>query len=247
MKNRKGITWLDEGRIPITDLADDNHRKSAWSDHEASKTFHGEAYTDLRDITPPTGRFPANLLVSDDVLNDGRIIKGNGHIPYNPSQKRNVYGEYKGLQQESQYLKDSGSFSRYFDLDKWAQKTFPFLIVPKASKGEKNRGCEGMYWLNEEQIESELYFRLKEENKTLPRNKQHRIAQGNIHPAVKPVKLLSYLITLGSRPRDIVLDLFAGSGSTGVACINMDRRYILIDNKQNYVELSRARTNSFLL
>jgi len=48
----------------------------------------------------------------------------------------------------------------------------------------------------------------------------------NIHPTVKPLKLMSYLITMGSREGDLVLDPFAGSGTTLEAANTLKRRFI---------------------
>ena len=53
----------------------------------------------------------------------------------------------------------------------------------------------------------------------------------------KPVKLLERLITLYSNEGDMVLDPFAGSGTTGRACINLNRNYFLIDENEKGKEL----------
>jgi site-specific DNA-methyltransferase (adenine-specific) len=50
-----------------------------------------------------------------------------------------------------------------------------------------------------------------------------------IHPTQKPVELLEYLIELFSNEGDLVLDTFAGSGSTGLAAQKRNRRFILIE------------------
>ena len=66
------------------------------------------------------GRFPANLLVSDDVLNDGIITKSNIGEPNLEKSKTNLYGWSKGgIIKSGKHYGDSGSYSRYFDLDKW--------------------------------------------------------------------------------------------------------------------------------
>lgn len=157
LKNGKGVTWFDDCRIPA-EKGDEPH-----GGHDS-------------------GRFPANLLVSDDVLNDGKTNKSGG------------------------------SFSRYFDLDKWAiekgiKDNFPFLVCPKPDTGERNKGCE----------------------------------ERNFHPTVKPTKLMSYLITLGSRPGDAILDPFVGSGTTCIAAKMLSRNYIGIEKEKEYYQIAVKR------
>jgi len=50
-----------------------------------------------------------------------------------------------------------------------------------------------------------------------------------LHPTQKPIKLLEYLIKTYTNKGDIVLDNCIGSGSTAVACINTNRRFIGIE------------------
>ena len=61
------------------------------------------------------------------------------------------------------------------------------------------------------------------------------------HPTVKPIKLMSYLITLFTRPGDWVLDPFGGSGTTGLACKLLDRNHIYIDFTQEYYDIAEER------
>jgi site-specific DNA-methyltransferase (adenine-specific) len=63
----------------------------------------------------------------------------------------------------------------------------------------------------------------------------------NIHPTVKPIDLMSYLVVLGSRKDDVVLDPFAGSGTTGIACVFSERNYILIEREKEYFKIMEAR------
>lgn len=63
------------------------------------------------------------------------------------------------------------------------------------------------------------------------------------HPAVFPVGLPMFFIKLFTKPGDIVLDPFAGSGSTGLAAEQLDRNAVLIDNKVEYFETMRSRLN----
>jgi site-specific DNA-methyltransferase (adenine-specific) len=55
------------------------------------------------------------------------------------------------------------------------------------------------------------------------------LGKDKIHPTQKPTEVLEYFIELLSKPGDMVLDTFAGSGSTGIAASNKNRRCILIE------------------
>ncbi len=64
---------------------------------------------------------------------------------------------------------------------------------------------------------------------------------GNSHPTVKPVDLMRWLVRLVTPPDGLVLDPFAGSGTTAVACIIEGRRCLLIEREAEYVEIIRRR------
>jgi site-specific DNA-methyltransferase (adenine-specific) len=61
------------------------------------------------------------------------------------------------------------------------------------------------------------------------------------HPTQKPVDLCEYLIGKSSNEGDTVLDPFAGSGTTGVACLNTGRKFILIEKDASYCEIIKNR------
>jgi site-specific DNA-methyltransferase (adenine-specific) len=63
----------------------------------------------------------------------------------------------------------------------------------------------------------------------------------NVHPTQKPVALFEYLIRTYTNEGETVLDNCAGSGTTGVACINTDRKAILIEMSEDYCAISAAR------
>ena len=62
-----------------------------------------------------------------------------------------------------------------------------------------------------------------------------------IHPTQKPVPLLEYLIKTYTLEGETVLDFTMGSGSTGVACKNLNRKFIGIEKDQTYFEIAKAR------
>lgn len=64
---------------------------------------------------------------------------------------------------------------------------------------------------------------------------------GKVHPTQKPIELLEWLIKTYSNENDLVLDNTMGSGSTGVACINLNRDFIGIEMDKSYFEIAKSR------
>ena len=64
------------------------------------------------------------------------------------------------------------------------------------------------------------------------------------HPTIKPVKILQNLIVNSTLENGVVLDCFMGSGSTGVACVNTNRRFIGIELDDKYFEIAKQRINA---
>lgn len=216
LKNGKGITWLHDCRVP------------------------SEPFVSGSD----TGRFPANLLVSDDALNDGRSEKDTGHFPKHV--KASSAFESGNRAQAEQKMMGGGSYSRFFSLDAWAEKlppevqeVFPFLVVPKASKGEKNKGLKTF-----PDVEGGMRSETSGQHITRRDGGDPKSTKNN-HPTVKPVKLMSYLITLASRPGDVVLDPFLGSGTTGIAAKLLSRDFIGIEREQEYCDIAEARIKAW--
>lgn len=61
------------------------------------------------------------------------------------------------------------------------------------------------------------------------------------HPTQKPIELLEYLIKSFTNEQDLVLDNTMGSGSTGVACINLDRQFIGIEKLKKHFKIAEKR------
>lgn len=61
------------------------------------------------------------------------------------------------------------------------------------------------------------------------------------HPTQKPLELLRRLVSMCSKEGDVVLDPFCGSGTTGVACVLLGRKFIGIDLESQYLKLAQAR------
>lgn len=67
---------------------------------------------------------------------------------------------------------------------------------------------------------------------------------GTSHPAVFPRELVRRCVILSSRPGDLILDPFSGSGTTGVVAVELNRRAVLIELNETYAEQSKARIDS---
>lgn len=261
LKNTKGITWLDNCRIPIKDEVisagtANSIRNGSLNEHEGyqrpwkqDKELYAQRCEEALERTNKLGRFPANLLVSDDILNNGDITLSSGG---KSGHTEEYYDDIKPG------FGDSGSFSRYFDLDIWFseklktlpanyQKVFPFIITPKASQSERN---DNLY-NSKEVIKTGLPLRDGSGNyinneygdgSNSIRNTKTR----NFHPTIKPISLMSYLITLGSKEQDIILDPFSGSGTTALSSLLLGRKFIAIDLVQEYCDIANERIKPFL-
>lgn len=81
------------------------------------------------------------------------------------------------------------------------------------------------------------------EKSIMQQGREHYTMQ---HPTQKPVRLLERLMALVTQENDSVLDPFMGSASTGVACINTDRRFIGIELDDNYFAIAKQRIETAL-
>jgi DNA modification methylase len=102
------------------------------------------------------------------------------------------------------------------------------FYTPKANRREREAGCENLPL-----HEAPIYPRGA--GRGAP-----RIVR-NTHPTVKPLELMRWLTRLLCPPGRTVLDPFAGSGSTGAACMLEDRRFIGIERDERYVPIACAR------
>lgn len=180
---------------------------------------NGEMYE-----THSKGRFPANIILDEEAAEVLDAQSGESKSP--PSYVRSADGKGKTSYQHGQA---SGEFSRNFGDKGGASR---FFYVAKTSKAERNDGLEGMP-LRKSQVD-------------LP---QGGIQEGNsrghetqnFHPTVKPQKLMQYLVKLITPPNGMILDLYMGSGSTGIAAITTGFRFTGIEREPEYFKIAKAR------
>lgn len=118
--------------------------------------------------------------------------------------------------------------------DKKGGSASRFFYCAKASKIEKNIGLEDM-------IKKRIQTGCEKQDKMNVPFKIRPTARQNIHPTVKPIKLMSYLCRLITPPGGTVLDPFNGSGSTGCSAVLEGFKYIGIELNEQYCEISRKR------
>jgi DNA modification methylase len=181
----------------------------------------------------PPGRWPANVVLDPEAAalldeqtgerrSAGEYAKGAG-----------VQGDKAGAASipinglTSATYADSGGASRFF-------------YVAKASSAERNAGLDGF----------EAIHRVNGNKWT---DQDYRVARGeraagrvsgprrNVHPTVKPIDLMRWLCRLVTPPGGTVLDPFAGSGTTGIACQLEGLNFIGIEREADYADIARAR------
>jgi site-specific DNA-methyltransferase (adenine-specific) len=103
-----------------------------------------------------------------------------------------------------------------------------FFYCPKASRAERDAGCEG------------LRNRGLDLFPNAGRERRPRDAR-NPHPTVKPLELMRWLVRLVCPPGGLVLDPFTGSGSTGAAAMIEGRRFCGVEREEGYLEIAEAR------
>jgi len=74
----------------------------------------------------------------------------------------------------------------------------------------------------------------------------NNIIGNKLHPTEKPIDLMEFYIRNSTNENDIVLDPFMGSGTTMLACKNLNRKGIGIEKEQMYFDISRQRTDDII-
>lgn len=196
----------------------------------------------IGEFDQPAGRWPANVTHdgSEEVLE---------HFPEAPGQQAdisttapsaktsNVYGAMKRegeASQDRRYGDEGIGFqvkpgARRLDEGSAAR----FFYCPKADREDRDHGVESE--------KRPLLWSSGEKNPGAFQSPNTDRSARNHHPTVKPTELMRWLVRLVTPPGGIVLDPFAGSGSTGRAAILERMGFIGIELEDEYVPIARAR------
>lgn len=220
---------IDGGRIG-TDTIRHSHDNTS---HQKWKEQDGRIPKIIEKGIPTyhKGRFPANVILDEQAA--AMLDEMSGVSKSSPVGFKGVAWKHSGnTKDERTELKyqrefnDTGGASRFF-------------YCAKASKTERNRGCEG---LEEKYNIGVKYTTMAGDGRENPKIKP--VNGKNHHPTVKPLALMEYLIKLVSRKGAVILDPFCGSGTTAIGCVNTGRKYIVIDNEKEYIEISKCRVRA---
>lgn len=127
----KGISWIDDCRIPFVEDINFDYRTTRIKEQTIYGGGKGIPKLNGNPEYNTQGRFPANILVSDDMLNDGKIYESGKGLPHHKRNKTlgeykgNAYGKYNNVNPQinfENYYGDKGTNSRYYDIDKWFDK-----------------------------------------------------------------------------------------------------------------------------
>lgn len=167
------------------------------------------------------GRFPANLILDEFC---GNILdEQSGNVPggMNKTQATSIFGSEVNDRIQIKRDCDEGGASRFF-------------YCPKPDNYERDKGLK--------ELESKIIKgRDDGQDKTRVPYKLTPTIRKNIHPTVKPIDLMRYLVKLITPKGGIVLDPFIGSGTTGIGAKLELINYIGIERELEYCKIAEAR------
>lgn len=118
---------------------------------------------------------------------------------------------------------------------------------PIMTQGEKNHGTKAGRAIINIHGGKESIFKANTSNMKYPRSVikiKSTDSTRNLHPTQKPVALMEYLIKTYTNENETVLDFACGSGSTAIACINTNRKGIMIEKDESYFNIAKERINN---
>jgi len=190
------------------------------------------------------GRYPAQTYCDDEAAKvlDGQsgISKSNGAFPKETeAEYSNIFGKKKPKNKERINLTDTGGCSRILHRCNYDLNDYDiYHYCPKVSNRERNEGCG----ILESKRASHFGYDLGLGNAGEGMFKDRNPIKNNTHPTVKPIALLKKIIALFKTPNELhVLDPFMGSGSMGIACIELGVSYTGVELDPEYYTIAQTR------
>jgi DNA modification methylase len=224
---------------------------AAWASHDSKSTMHkrkgawsGHADADGMETVQAWDCVPDCPVKLLDQQSGKRPVSGSAAAgkPLRDVRHDGTVFASSGLQHGREVMapNDSGGASRFF-------------YVAKASSAERNAGLDGFE-------EREVFKGNHADNPVCQTCGGSKIDRGsgecacsapvwkvndqgkrNVHPTVKPIELMRWLVRLVTPPGGTVLDPFAGSGTTGCAAVLEGFRFVGIEREPEYADIAEAR------
>lgn len=217
VKNRSGSVSGSELSVPAKDVYGEYGRK-AWQRHGDE---NGNETVEDWKCHPEC---PVHLLDLQAGDKSSARKSGNLNDPKRGGNTTPLWGMSDG--RATIDYRDSGGPSRFF-------------YTSKASKRERNYGCDNLLWKRDKDSYTGITAISRNEWEKLSEKER---SHGNVHPTVKPVSIMRWLIKLLTMPENTtILDPFAGSGTTGVAAALEGVDFIGFDLGMEYCDIANAR------
>ena len=165
-----------------------------------------------------------DILLKDYIPVLFRVLKNNTHA-YIMTNTKNLEETLKQARLAGFYLHNLLVWVKNnCTPNRWYMKNVEYILFLKKGKAKTINNCS---------------------SKTATTIKSHKGERH--HPTIKPVELMEFYITNSSNYDDTILDPFMGSGTTGVACKNLNRNFIGIELDETYYNIAKDRIGGVLL
>jgi site-specific DNA-methyltransferase (adenine-specific) len=241
------IEWVYHSGFPkATDISKSIDKRLGDLEHQSKRFNTAGKIVDGEELPPPSHEFRADYGAPQyEGKNDLSKKYEGSKAGFQPKPAREIIIVGMKPFSEGSYIDKVLNFEA---LPENIKMTYPLIQTPKPAKKEKDFGLDNREPQSMGHTQSDKCIkcgkwrlRASGESCNCEEPETEWIKRKNNHPTVKPIKLMSYLITLFTRPGDFVLDPFGGSGTTGLACKLLDRNHIYIDFTQEYYDIAEER------
>ena len=243
LKHGVGALNIDASRVSFEDKVDSKQTKG-WSNKAKGKATHKyfdgntdntKTDYDQVDTFSDQGRFPSNVLGEVEGYQKffycPKVSRAERHIGFETKDIPAPFGDVKGC---------------YVDGERFAVKHQEYQGI--YTTGDAMRELGG-HWENQKTAAGIKAVAVDKDGNTIPQVTLQAMveskASGNNHPTVKPVELMKYLVKLVTPAGGKVLDPFTGSGSTGMAAVELGYDFTGCELDPDYVNIAETRIDAW--